>query len=60
MRLLEREDELATFEDMLLNGGVLVAEGGAGIGKTSLLAAATEHSSRPTSARWWQSPLLDG
>ncbi len=42
MRLLEREDELATLEDVLVKGGVLMVEGGAGIGKTSLLAAAAE------------------
>lgn len=42
MRLLERENELATLEAVLTDGGVLVIEGGAGIGKTSLLAAAAE------------------
>ena len=42
MRLLEREDELVTLEDVLVKGGVLIVEGGAGIGKTSLLAAAAE------------------
>ena len=42
MRLLEREDELATLEAVLSEGGVLMVEGGAGIGKTSLLAAAAE------------------
>jgi len=42
MRLLEREDELATLEAVLMEGGVLIVEGGAGIGKTSLLAAAAE------------------
>jgi DNA-binding CsgD family transcriptional regulator len=42
VRLLEREDELAALEDVLRDGGVLVIEGGAGIGKTSLLAAAAE------------------
>ncbi|MDQ3978771.1 MAG: hypothetical protein M3314_04365, partial [Actinomycetota bacterium] len=42
MRLLEREDELAALEAVLMEGGVLIVEGGAGIGKTSLLAAAAE------------------
>jgi DNA-binding CsgD family transcriptional regulator len=42
VRLLEREDELAALEHMLMQGGVLMVEGGAGIGKTSLLAAAGE------------------
>ena len=42
MRLLEREDELAALEDVLREGGVLMVEGGSGIGKTSLLAAAAE------------------
>ena len=42
MRLLEREAELAAFEDVLVKGGVLMVEGGAGVGKTSLLAVATE------------------
>src|ERR671933_31922 len=42
MRLLEREHELATLEAVLSEGGVLIVQGGAGIGKTSLLAAATE------------------
>ncbi len=38
--LLERERELAAVEELLGRGGVLVVEGGAGIGKTSLLDAA--------------------
>jgi DNA-binding CsgD family transcriptional regulator len=42
MRLLEREHELATLEAVLMEGGVVIVEGGAGIGKTSLLAAAAE------------------
>jgi Rad3-related DNA helicase len=42
VRLLEREVELATLEAVLMEGGVLMVEGGAGIGKTSLLAAAAE------------------
>src|SRR5919202_3888520 len=42
MRLLEREHELATLEAVLSEGGVLIVQGGAGIGKTSLLAAAVE------------------
>jgi DNA-binding CsgD family transcriptional regulator len=42
VRLLEREDELSTLEAVLTEGGVLIVEGGAGIGKTSLLAAAAE------------------
>ena len=40
MELLERERELAAIEVLLAWGGVLVVEGGAGIGKTSLLEAA--------------------
>lgn len=42
MTLLEREEELATLETVLTAGGVLVIEGGAGIGKTSLLMAGGE------------------
>jgi len=42
VRLLEREDELTALEDVLKKGGVLIVEGGSGIGKTSLLAAAAE------------------
>jgi predicted ATPase len=42
VRLLEREDELATLEAVLMKGGVLMVEGGAGIGKTSLLTAGAE------------------
>ena len=37
MELLERESELAAVEGLLERGGVLIVEGGAGIGKTSLL-----------------------
>ncbi len=40
MALLERDAELATIAKALTGGGVVVVEGGAGIGKTSLLAAA--------------------
>jgi DNA-binding CsgD family transcriptional regulator len=41
VRLLERERELAAIEQLLASEGrVLVVEGGAGIGKTSLLEAA--------------------
>ena len=39
MVLLERDGELATIARVLAGGGVVVVEGGAGIGKTSLLAA---------------------
>ncbi|HET9781490.1 MAG TPA: AAA family ATPase [Candidatus Dormibacteraeota bacterium] len=39
MLLLERESELATISKALVRGGVIMVEGGAGIGKTSLLAA---------------------
>ena len=39
MGLLEREDELAAVGGVLDRGGVLVVEGGAGIGKTALLDA---------------------
>jgi hypothetical protein len=37
--LLERERELAAAEELLGRGGVLVIEGGAGVGKTALLDA---------------------
>lgn len=37
VELLERDRELAAIEALLERGGVLVIEGGAGIGKTSLL-----------------------
>ena len=40
MELLERDRELAAIEALLGRGGVLVIEGGAGMGKTSLLDAA--------------------
>jgi hypothetical protein len=46
MRLLEREHELATLEAVLMEGGVLIVEGGAGLGKTSLLAAAVERAAK--------------
>ena len=39
-RLLERERELAAVEELLERGGAVLVEGGAGIGKTSLLEAA--------------------
>lgn len=42
MGLLEREDETRTMDVVIRSGGVLVIEGGAGIGKTSLLDAACE------------------
>ena len=42
MALLERESELEAIEGVLDRGGVLVVEGGAGIGKTSLVNAACE------------------
>jgi len=38
--LLERERELAAAEELLGRGGLLVVEGGAGVGKTALLGAA--------------------
>ena len=38
-RLLEREHELAAVEELLQRGGVVLVEGGAGVGKTSLLEA---------------------
>jgi len=44
--LLEREGELAAVEAIIRRGGVLVVEGGAGIGKTSLLGAACEWAAR--------------
>ena len=40
--LLERDSELATLDALLDGGGVVVVEGGAGIGKTSLLAECCE------------------
>jgi len=40
--LLERDGELAAIEAVLTGGGILVIEGGAGIGKTALLDAAAE------------------
>jgi DNA-binding CsgD family transcriptional regulator len=42
VRLLERDGELAAVESVVRRGGVLVVEGGAGIGKTSLLGVAYE------------------
>ena len=41
-RLLERERELAAAQELLDGGSVLVVEGGAGIGKTALLDAASD------------------
>jgi predicted ATPase len=46
VRLLEREDELAAVGGVLDQGGVLVVEGGAGIGKTALLDAVCERAAR--------------
>src|SRR5436190_6807055 len=40
MELVEREGELAAVDALLDSGGVLLVEGGAGLGKTSLLHAA--------------------
>jgi DNA-binding CsgD family transcriptional regulator len=40
-RLLERERELGAVEDLLDRGGVLMIEAGAGVGKTSLIHAAS-------------------
>jgi AAA ATPase domain len=51
--LLERADELRALEAVLDTGGVLVVEGGAGIGKTSLLRHGAERARR----RGWR-PLL--
>src|SRR5260370_16910669 len=42
MTLLERERELEAIEGVLDRGGVLILEGGAGIGKTSLVNTACE------------------
>lgn len=39
MALLERDSELALLETVAARGGVAIVEGGAGLGKTSLLAA---------------------
>jgi predicted ATPase len=47
--LLEREGELAAVTGMLDAGGVLMVEGGAGIGKTALLDSACE---RAAGAGW--------
>lgn len=72
MRLLERERELATLEAVVLEGGVVTVEGGAGIGKTSLLAAAAAQaaelgydvrgarSSKPASPSVWSASSLNG
>src|SRR5215470_6151662 len=46
MRLLERSRELAALRAVVVRGGVLVVEGGAGIGKTSLLKAAADLATR--------------
>jgi DNA-binding CsgD family transcriptional regulator len=43
--LLERERELAAAEELLGRGGVLVIEGGAGVGKTALLDATCRRAS---------------
>ena len=40
IKLLERESELATVRTLVRRGGVLIVEGGAGIGKTAILEAA--------------------
>ncbi|HZB97028.1 MAG TPA: AAA family ATPase [Candidatus Sulfotelmatobacter sp.] len=42
MELLEREAELAAIQAVACESGIIVVEGGAGIGKTSLLTAACE------------------
>lgn len=42
MSLLERDGELAAIDAVLASGGILVVEGGAGIGKTTLLDVAAE------------------
>ena len=44
--LLERADELRALDTVLETGGVLVIEGGAGIGKTSLLRLGSERAAR--------------
>ena len=44
--LLERADELRALDTVLEAGGVLVTEGGAGIGKTSLLRLGSERAAR--------------
>jgi predicted ATPase len=48
--LLEREKELEAVELLLDGGGVVVVEGGAGIGKTSLVAEGCARARR----RGWQ------
>ena len=48
--LLERDEELAAVETLLSAGGVLLIEGGAGIGKTALLHAACTHAGERGSA----------
>jgi DNA-binding CsgD family transcriptional regulator len=44
--LLERDDELEAIDRVLERGGTLLVEGGAGIGKSSLLAATLERARR--------------
>jgi DNA-binding CsgD family transcriptional regulator len=48
--LLERDGELAALDALLADGGVVVVEGGAGIGKTSLVAEACDRARK----RGWQ------
>ncbi len=44
--LLERDSEIAVLEALLESGGLVVVEGGAGIGKTSLLGEFSERAGR--------------
>lgn len=46
MGLVERDGELAAVTAVVESGGALVVEGGAGIGKTSLLGPACERPAR--------------
>src|SRR5580693_10701382 len=48
--LLERDRELAALDALLDGSGVMVIEGGTGIGKTSLVEEGCEHARR----RGWQ------
>jgi len=46
MKLLERKSELAVIRSLMRHGGLLIVEGGAGLGKTAMLDAACAIASR--------------
>src|SRR5271166_4826699 len=46
MTLLERKSELAAIRSLMRRGGLLIVEGGAGLGKTAMLNAACAIASR--------------